>query len=158
MSTYNSPPPYQENQPAISPSSIPLSAIKALELRFQAKGLLPAINEEEIHPVWFMALKEKDRFLWRRGLSLADEAAFVFWIDVYTLINLRLQDIKAADAVTELHTLEQQYLEAFLDAYYKIYRHVHAFSRANIVLEEEIHPELANRDAVMLPERSKRPA
>lgn len=142
----------QSNGTRLSPCSLPLSGIKALELRFQNKGFLPVIAEDNHHPVWFQAQKERDKFLWRKGLSLSDDEQFCFWVDVQKLLTQRLSLIENTEVTGDLENSEEFYINAFLEAYFKIYRHVHALSLANHEFEMEVHPERRSRTLIVLPD------
>ncbi|NDC39032.1 MAG: hypothetical protein EBZ48_13445, partial [Proteobacteria bacterium] len=88
--------PYKSVQLNDLPSSaILIDALKPLENTLIQRGLAGEGGAPN-HPLWFLAETERNVFLWRHGLSLADQGRFEFWVDVPGLIERRCRQVSSA--------------------------------------------------------------
>lgn len=147
-------------------NAVLIDALKALESELQSKEMLPAPNDAELHPLWFVAETERNVFLWRNGYSLAQADEFEFWIDWRALIEKRLAQIELQDPqnpfVNPLWSVvggapdpevERAYLEQLSTLLEELDVHLQGLSRA----ASELSKELTNSgaQAVRLPRARK---
>jgi len=139
--------------------------LKTVELQLQNRGLLAAFDPGDFHPVWFLAETERNVFLWRHGLSLADHEEFEFWLDPRALVDKRLKQLERAGETafpgwaSELaepapREAERGYLASFVEVLAKIDAHAHALSIVASVLGAQSKGE---RNRILLPVQRRDP-
>jgi hypothetical protein len=140
------------------PGSFLEQVLKTVEVQLQSRGLLAAFDSADFHPVWFLAETERNVFLWRHGLSLADRDDFEFWLDPRALVDKRLRQLDQATHsfpgwASELaepapRDAERGYLASFIEMLSKIEAHAHALSIVASVLGAE---SAGARSRILLP-------
>ncbi len=138
--------------------ALTLEGLQILEKRLLQRRLLPQpLGALANNPIWFIAETERNIFLWRNGLSLADQFRFEFWVDYQALIELRLQRLENVDSenpflaplwgqslpegTTAEHSITQQevnYLKTFLHAMQKIESHARALCETSSILAADL--------------------
>ena len=149
--------------------AISLDLLRPFESRMQKKGLLGPLRPSHCQPLWFTAETERNVFLWKHGLSLANKDDFEFWIDLKALVNKRINLLKTADLnnpfinpwwngddntensqlLYEATKLEIEYLQLFLSNSDKIIAHASALSSVGSILYGEILGE--EKEKILLP-------
>lgn len=135
--------------------------LKTVERQLQSRGLLPSLDADAFHPLWFLAETERNVFLWRHGFSLADHAEFEFWLDPRALLEKRRRQLERAGdnpfaspewgrelAEPAPREEELSYLHAFAALLGRIEAHAHALSIVASLLQAESRGE---RDRILLP-------
>jgi len=149
---------------ALANTTLLLDTIRTLETRMLTRGLISAINAQATTPLWFLAETERNVFLWRRGISLADQEKLEFWVDLPKLIEKRIKSLtNSANSNTFPNSLldiatpddgfqrECAYLREF-EAHYKgIAIHAHALSCIASQARVDLFGPCAHRPQVVLP-------
>ena len=138
--------------------------LKTVEVQLQNRGLLAGFDPDNFHPVWFLAETERNVFLWRNGLSVAQCDEFEFWLDPRALIEKRLRQLERVSGDNPFvnpgwgsevgepapRSAERDYLASFLSLLGAIDAHAHALSLVASLLRRESTPAAA-RERVLLP-------
>jgi hypothetical protein len=139
-----------------------LEALRPLEKRLESLPALTPFLQYRSSPLWFYAQTQRDTYLWRQGLSIADEQYFQFWIDVPRLIT-KCAHLLSGDATHNpfcnpswgeenappiQQELTERYLEAVHDEFEKIAPYLHAWCLACTEVSES---PATKRVVVLLP-------
>ena len=95
-------------------------------------------------PLWFLGEMERNTYLWRKSLSLADADQFEFWVDLPLLVEKTLQKLLLDGSDNPLSNPlwsvdsydpalrkgESAYLESILEEYLPLCAHLHAWCLA----------------------------
>ncbi|MCB0310639.1 MAG: hypothetical protein KDD42_05360 [Bdellovibrionales bacterium] len=138
--------------------------LRSIETELRNRGMLQVSQLDLFNPLWFMAETERNIFLWRRGLSLAQADQFEFWVEPHRLVEKRLKQLSLAEsenpftnplwgssaADPDTTTREATYLSNLLENLERIQTHAHALScAARLVLEDFGHENC--REQIVLP-------
>ena len=147
-------------------SAILLDSLKTLEIQLQHRDLLSQRDKAHSNqPIWFLAETERNIFLWRAGLSLADAKHFEFWVDIEELIKKRLNQLEQAGPDnpflnplwgsmvfdSQIAQNESEYLECFLNILNSIQNHANALSQVVSELMQEIDGKTNEKRIILLP-------
>ena len=138
--------------------------LRSFENELRTRNSLPQQLTATCNPLWFWAETEINVYLWRNGKSIADRAAFEFWIKVPELIEKRLRHLENPDrenplvnhfwglqyASSDLIASEREYLLELDALYRQVSDHLFAISKVQRMLAEELF-EGASVPIVVLP-------
>jgi hypothetical protein len=154
-----------ENAQKPPSDAVTIEVLKLMELHLQKRGLIPESVGTTFRYLWFVAETERNVFLWRNGLSIADANNFEFWIQVSDLIQKRLNQLASkdnenpfinplwgagTDSESSMET-EKQYLEMFLEIFKRSAHHAHAICSMSKLLAKEVGSYQGPTVAVVLP-------
>lgn len=157
--------PVNNHEPEVPVGAFLFDSLKPLELQLQLREILPLSTSSQFNPLWFIAETERNIFLWRSGLSLAQADDFEFWIDLPALINKRLKQLELNDSANPFMNpvwgtgqnneamIEREicYLSQFAEVIKKIELHASALSQITSILKREMSPTLTKPRMVILP-------
>ena len=143
-------------------SAIVLEALKPLESHLLHRKLIGKGGMPNA-PLWFLAETERNVFLWRNGMSLADQDKFEFWIEIPHLVTRRQEQLRHSfgdpefgnpfigEAQLTPHTLqtEIEYLDELKSSFARIYMQAFELSLISRTMRTELmHTQ---RPIILLP-------
>lgn len=148
-------------------NAILLDSLKTLELQLQRRGII-GLELGDVHfaqPIWFSAETERNIFLWRSGLSLADVENFEFWIDVEKLVEKRLTLLEGSTADNPFVNplwgsnsvdpstakKEAEYLRSFMAVLSSIEAHANALSKVTSAILRDTYTEQKEKQIILIP-------
>lgn len=82
---------------AIPINTVTIDVLRSIEARLTERGFLPEPVGPSFGFLWFIAETERNVFLWRNGMSIADADRFEFWVNLPNLIEKRLRQLQLRD-------------------------------------------------------------
>ena len=152
----------------LGPKAVLADVLRTLEGQLQRRSLVSAGS---FNPLWFLVETERNIFLWRHGLSIAQQDDFEFWVDIDTLIEKRRSQLANPNPANPFHNpnwdlldcsittqtnqtdehskAELRYLDSFSSTFSQIASHANALSHTASLLRAELQGHIHTR--VLLP-------
>lgn len=146
----------------IPSSAIVLEALKPLESHLLERKLIGKSGMPST-PLWFLAETERNVFLWRNGMSLADQDKFEFWIEIPHLVKRRQEQLRRSfgdrefgnpflgEAELTPHALQSEidYLDELKGSFGRIYMQAFELSLITRTMRSELMD--IQRPIILLP-------